>query len=87
MKTFKTYLKEAGEARFKRMQKSMAKQTSSDPRVPETRDKNARQMELQAAMMHERAKLTAKQNDDKSSSATKRLAVAREILTNPAKYV
>ena len=88
MKTFKTYLKE-GKGRVKRMQRGIK---STDPRVPETADQQARQMELMSAIMVEKAKQAAKQmmkthQEDPSLKLSDGVNGAREILKNPAKYV
>lgn len=91
MKTFKTYLEE-GKERQERMSDSLARKSSSDPRVPDTADQQARQMELMSAIMVEKAKQAAKQmmkthQEDPSLKLADGVNGAREILKNPAKYV
>jgi len=91
MKTFKTYLEE-GKARGERMRGSLIRKSSSDPRVPDTADQQARQMELLSAIMVEKAKQAAKQmmkthQEDPSLKLADGVNGAREILKNPAKYV
>ena len=91
MKTFKTYLEE-GKERLERMRSSLARKSSSDPRIPDTADQHARQMELMSAIMAEKAKQSAKQmmkthQEDPSLKLADGINGAREILKNPAKYV
>ena len=88
MKTFATYLEE-GKARLERMRSSLIRKSSSDPRVPDTADQQARQMELMSAIMVERAKQAAKQimkrhQEDPSLKLADGINGAREILKNPS---
>ncbi len=89
MKTFKTYLEE-GKERQERMSDSLARKSSSDPRVPDTADQQARQMELMSAIMVERAKQAAKQmmkryQEDPSLKLGDGVNGARKILDDPSK--
>ena len=91
MKTFKTYLEE-GKERIERMRSSLIRKSSSDPRIPDTAEQQARQMELMSAIMAEKAKQAAKQTmkrhqEDPSLKLADGVNGAREILKNPAKYV
>lgn len=91
MKTFKTYLEE-GKRRVERMRSSLIRKSSSDPRIPDTAEQQARQMELMSAIMVEKAKQAAKQmmkthQEDPSLKLADGVNSAREILKNPAKYV
>ena len=89
MKTFATYLEE-GKRRLERMSGSLARKSSSDPRIPDTADQQARQMELLSAIMVEKAKQAAKQmmkrhQEDPSLKLADGINGAREILKNPSK--
>ena len=91
MKTFTSYLEE-GKERLERMRSSLARKSSPDPKVPDTADQQARQMELMSAIMVEKAKQAAKQmmkthQEDPSLKLSDGVNGAREILKNPAKYV
>lgn len=91
MKTFATYLEE-GKERLERMSGSLIRKSSSDPRITDTADQQARQMELMSAIMVEKAKQAAKQimkrhQEDPSLKLADGVNGAREILKNPAKYV
>ncbi len=88
MKTFVTYLEE-GKARLERMSGSLARKSSSDPRVPDTADQQARQMELMSAIMVEKAKQAAKQimkthQEDPSLKLADGINRARKILKKPS---
>ena len=88
MKTFTTYLEE-GKARLERMRSSLIRKSSSDPRIPDTGDQQARQMELMSAIMVERAKQAAKQimkthQEDPSLKLADGVNRAREILKKPS---
>jgi len=88
MKTFSTYLEE-GKGRLERMRGSLIRKSSSDPRIPDTADQQARQMELMSAIMVERAKQAAKQilkthQEDPSLKLADGVNGAREILKKPS---
>ncbi len=88
MKTFSTYLEE-GKGRLERMRSSLIRKSSSDPRIPDTADQQARQMELMSAIMVERAKQAAKQilkthQEDPSLKLADGVNGAREILKKPS---
>lgn len=89
MKTFATYLEE-GKARLERMRSSLARKSSSDPRVPDTADQQASQMELLSAILVAQAKERAKQilkmhQEDPSKKLADGVNSAREILKDPSK--
>ena len=88
MKTFSTYLEE-GKGRLERMRSSLIRKSSSDPRIPDTADQQAKQMELLSAIMVERAKQAAKQimkthQEDPSLKLADGVNRAREILKKPS---
>lgn len=84
MKTFTTFLEE-GKARLERMRSSLIRKSSSDPRVPDTTDQQARQMELMSAIMVETAKQMMKTHqEDPSLKLADGINGAREILKNPS---
>ena len=87
MKTFTSYLEE-GKERLERMRSSLARKSSSDPRVPDTADQQARQMELLAAFLVAQAKQKAKQiikthQEDPSLNTVRGINLARKALKNP----
>ena len=89
MKTFTTFLEE-GKARLERMRSSLIRKSSSDPRIPDTADQQAKQMELLSAIMVERAKQRAKQmmkmyQEDPSLKLADGVNGARKILDDPSK--
>jgi len=89
MKTFATYLEE-GKARLERMRSSLARKSSSDPRIPDTGDQQASQMKLLSAILVAQAKQRAKQilkthQEDPSLKLADGVNSAREILKDPSK--
>ena len=88
MKTFATYLEE-GKARLERMRSSLIRKSSSDPRIPDTAEQQARQMDLLAAILVAQAKQRAKEimkthQEDPSKNFADGVNLARKALKNPS---